>query len=87
MEQAMDYNEIKQRYPDEWILLGNPVWEETATEPLSGIVLYHSKNKKEVCYLGEPLTANYDKIALLFNRVTPRAVKHVLLGPFITFKQ
>jgi hypothetical protein len=87
MEQVIDFNEISARYPDEWVLLGNPTWEETAPDPSSGVVLYHSKDKREVCYLGKPLMAKYDSTALLFNRVTPRAVKSVLLGPFVTLKK
>ncbi|MDZ4759373.1 MAG: hypothetical protein SGJ10_14700 [Bacteroidota bacterium] len=41
---------MKKLYPDEWILLGNP--ETNDTSVLGGIALYHSKDKKEVCYIG-----------------------------------
>ena len=62
--------DIKKSYPDEWILLGNP--EEYDQDIISGVLLYHSPDKREVCYLGRPLVKEYDKVALFFNRVTPR---------------
>jgi hypothetical protein len=59
-------NKIKQQYPDEWVLLGNPTWDSYHLEVLSGIPLYHSADKREVYYLGKPLTADYDKITLIY---------------------
>ena len=57
-------NELKKLYPDEWILLGNPEMENTNV--LGGIVLYHSKDKKEVCYIGRDKTDNYDTVTIAF---------------------
>ena len=57
-------NELKKIYPDEWILLGNPEMENTNV--LGGIVLYHSKDKKEVCYIGRDKTDNYDTVTIAF---------------------
>jgi hypothetical protein len=82
MGYAMDIDDIKRNYPDEWILLGNPVRDESGLELLSGVLLYHSPDKREVCYLGKPLMANYEKTALFFNRTTSRKRDRVLLGPF-----
>lgn len=56
--------EAKIQYPDEWLLLGNPVTDNLNV--IGGILLYHSKDKKEVCYLGKDKTANYSKITLEF---------------------
>ena len=39
-------NEIKEQFPEEWVLLGNPEIEETSV--LGGIVVSHSKNKKDL---------------------------------------
>ena len=86
METAADknvgINDIKRNYPDEWILLGNPEINEQKQAILAGIVLYHSPDKREVCYLGKPLIKDYKKIALFFNRVTPRETKNVLSSIF-----
>ena len=62
--QVLTIAEIKAQYPDEWVLVGNPIIKDTKL--LNGIVLYHSKDKKEVCYLGKELTEKYDKITLAF---------------------
>ena len=71
--------DIKKNYPDEWILLGNPVRKsEQERDILSGVVLYHSRDKREVAYLGRPRTEGYDRIAHFFNRVTPRPKRAVL---------
>ena len=64
MQPILTIDEIKAQYPDQWVLVGNPVIKDTKL--LNGIVLFHSKDKKEVCYLGKNLTEGYDKITLTF---------------------
>lgn len=44
--QYFSFDELKKKYPDEWVLLGNPEMKNTSV--LGGIVLYHCKDKKEV---------------------------------------
>jgi hypothetical protein len=63
---SLSLSELKAAYPDEWILLGNPVMDANGLELLSGIPVFHSKDKKEVCYIGRDKTAGYDKITLIF---------------------
>jgi hypothetical protein len=72
MGQSINISQIKQLYPDEWVLLGNPDIDEQNQEFLAGEVIYHSPDKKEVCYLGKPMMAGYNEIALFFNRVTKK---------------
>ena len=60
----LELDELKKIYPDEWILLGDPEMENTSV--LGGIVLYHSKDKKEVCYIGRDKTANYATVTIAF---------------------
>ena len=73
MVQTLSISEIKKQYPDEWVLLGNPVMNETKFDVLSGIPIYHSKDKKEVCYMGREKTAPFDKITLIYTGTfTPR---------------
>jgi hypothetical protein len=64
-------DDIKKSYPDEWILLGDPEEDEYGKD-ISGVVLYHSPDKREVAYLGKPLAKGYDRVTWFFNRVTPR---------------
>jgi hypothetical protein len=58
------FDELKRLYPDEWVLLGDPEMENTAI--LGGIVLYHSKDKKEVCYIGRDKTEDYTTVTIAF---------------------
>ena len=78
VKQTVTIDEVKKSYPDEWILLGNPEINEQKQAILSGILLYHSPDKREVCYLGRPLTENYQTTAMFFNRVTPRKKRGVM---------
>ena len=46
MGQLLNINEIKILYPDEWVLVGNPIMDESKIDIVSGIPIYHSKDKK-----------------------------------------
>ncbi len=60
----ISFDQIKQLYPDEWVLLGNPKMRNTTV--LGGTVLYHSKDKKEVCYIGRDKTEGFSKVTIAF---------------------
>ena len=69
MAQVLNINDIKRLYPNEWVLLGNPVMDETKIDVVSGIPIFHSKDKKEVCYIGRDKTTAFDKITLIFTGI------------------
>ncbi len=56
--------ELKKKYPDEWVLLGDPEMKNTSV--LGGVQLYHSKDKKEVCYIGRDKTTDYESVTIAF---------------------
>jgi hypothetical protein len=60
----MSFDQVKELYPDEWILLGNPAMKNTTVT--GGVVLYHSKDKKEVCYIGRDKIADFPKVTIAF---------------------
>lgn len=66
MIQAVSAADLKTRYPNEWVLLGNPEWNASQTEVLAGIPIFHSKDKREVCYLGRDKTGDYTRITLFY---------------------
>lgn len=66
MELPINIAEIKARYPDEWVLLGNPIMDDNDVDVIAGIPILHSKDKKEVCYIGRDKTPAFEKITLLF---------------------
>jgi hypothetical protein len=63
-KEFLTFDEVKKMYPDEWVLLANPEMKNTTV--LGGIVLYHSKGKKEVCYIGRDMTADYSTVTIAF---------------------
>ena len=79
-------DDIKRSYPDEWILLGNPVMDEY-DRTIAGVVLYHSPDKRELAYRDKPLLKKYESTASFFNRVTPRREKrHAIVSLYSTLK-
>lgn len=66
MEISKSFSEIKNLYPNEWVLIGNPEMDEFKINLINGIPLFHSKDKKEVCYIGRDKTAKFDKITLVY---------------------
>ena len=40
--------------------------DESKIDVLSGVPIYHSKDKKEVCYIGRAKTVDFDTITLIF---------------------
>ena len=58
------FAELKRLYPDEWLLLAEPEMDNTTV--LGGVLLFHSKDKKEVCYIGKDKTAPYHRITLAY---------------------
>ena len=62
----LSITEIKKLFPDEWVLVGNPIMDDSNIDVISGIPIYHSKDKKEVCYIGRDKTSAFDKITLIF---------------------
>jgi len=78
--------DIKASYPDEWILLGNPQMDVYGQNILSGIVLYHGSDKRELSYRDKPLLKKYKHRAVFFNRMTPLPKRPVIASIFSTLK-
>ena len=57
-------DDLKQIYPDEWLLLGNPKLENTSV--MGGVVLFHSQDKKEVCYIGRDKITDIETVTIAF---------------------
>jgi len=47
MSERLTWEEIKQRYKNEWVELVDFEWDETELDPKSGVVHVHSKDRKE----------------------------------------
>ena len=45
MPEVLTITDIKKKFPDEWVLIGNP---EEINGELYGIVIFHDKDKKQL---------------------------------------
>jgi hypothetical protein len=76
---VIDIANIKKTYPDEWVLLGNPKMDESDIDVISGIPIFHSKDKKEVCYLGRDKTENYSTVTIIYTGLLRKNRKNGIL--------
>jgi len=56
MSEVLTIDEINRRYPDEWVLIGEPETDESL-EVLSGRVLYHGTDREEMIRVAQQLPA------------------------------
>ena len=66
----MSFEEMKVLYPNEWILLGNPQKEDGKV--LGGIVLFHSKDKRELAKNGSELVNKFDSATHIYTGEFPK---------------
>jgi hypothetical protein len=79
-EVVKNIEEIQSLFPEEWVLIGNPVMDKSELHVLSGVPILHSKDKKEVCYLGKSKTADFDTVTIVFTGV--KTATRALTGIF-----
>ena len=72
---TVSIDDIKLKYPEEWVLLGNPETDDSKLNVLAGVPIYHSPDKKEVCYLGRDKTKSFDKVTLIYTGSIPQGRK------------
>ena len=76
MNEMLTMAQIRAAYPDEWVLIGNPVLGEAGTvgsvvsKLQRGLVLYHSKDKREIAYKAKELTHDVDQFTCVFTGET-----------------
>lgn len=85
MGQLLNIAEIKNLYPDEWVLIGDPEMDKSELNVLSGIPVLHSKDKKEVCYLGKSKTGGFKTITIIYTGTFKPA--RTLTGIFNSYKK
>ena len=76
--EILTIEQIKAAYPDEWVLIGNPTLRDDnfvgpiIRKLISGIVLYHSKDKRELGYKAAELTKNVQETACIYTGEVPK---------------
>lgn len=76
--EILSIEQIKNQYPDEWVLIGNPkIREDNFVGPLirkilSGVVLFHSKDKRELGYKAAEIAQTVEETACIFTGEVPK---------------
>lgn len=83
--EILTIDEIKAKYPDEWVLVGNPELDSDQLNVLAGLPMLHSKDKKEICYTGRDQVKSLNTYMVIFTG-QHRAVRR-LTGIFNRIKE
>jgi hypothetical protein len=76
--ETLTIDQIRAAYPNEWVLVGNPdlgsdnVVGSVVSKLVSGIVLYHSKDKREIGYKTAQLTENMARFTCIYTGDIPQ---------------
>ncbi len=76
--QSLAIDEIKTLFPNEWVLVGNPQMREgnfvgsILQKIVSGVVLYHSKDKREIAYKTQELTQKVERFTCIYTGEIPK---------------
>ncbi len=76
--QTLSIDQIKKQYPDQWILIGNPELSEPdvngsiLSKLIRGIVLFASKDKREIAYKAFDLKKAVDTTACIYTGEIPK---------------
>jgi hypothetical protein len=70
MANSLTFEEIKAKYPNEWVLLGNPIIENTKV--LAGIPIFHAKDKRDIAAQKINWRANFEGATTIFTGEFPK---------------
>ena len=74
----LSFEKIKNLYPNEWVLIGNPelrnpeVEASIVSQLIGGVVVFHSKDKKELAYKGRDLRKGFESITCVWTGEIPK---------------
>ena len=63
-DNILDWEDIKNQYPDEWVVLGNPIFD--GMKILKGTVLAHHPDKRVASIEGGERREGFEKFTLTF---------------------
>lgn len=76
--------EIIRKFPDQWVLVGNPQLDSLDTlgsimsKLVSGVVLLHGKDKREIAQKGIEARKGYPAVTLVYTGEIPQNRKWLL---------
>ncbi len=75
---TLSIEQIKKQYPDQWILIGNPELSDPdvngsiLSKLIRGIVLFASKDKREIAYKAADFKKTVDTTACIYTGEIPK---------------
>ena len=76
--EVLSIEEIRRKYPNQWVLVGNPeinapeINGSIISKLLRGIVLYASKDKREIGFKAKDFRGTVEKTACVFTGEIPK---------------
>ena len=68
--EIISIEQMKKNYPDEWLLIGNPKKEGVSI--IEGIVIFHSKDKREIAQKSINWRENFQSAMTLYTGEMPK---------------
>lgn len=68
--QTQTIDQVKALYPDEWVLLGDPLLSGATVA--GGIVIYHSKDKQQIAYSSPNWRDHFQTAMTIFTGEQPK---------------
>ncbi len=84
LAEILTFEDIKNVYPNQWVLIGNPELDNLdtlgsiASKLLSGTVLFASADKREIGYRAKELRKNYESVTCVYTGIIPQNRKWLL---------
>ena len=82
--EILTIQQIKAQYPEQWVLVGNPVLTDPSilgsivSKLIEGVVLLASKDRREIGYKGRELREGYDSVTCVYTGLIPQNRKWLL---------
>ena len=79
MNEKLTWEEIKNRYDQEWILLDDFDWPEEEIDPHAGVVRFHAKDRTEFDKFLGSLKSGFNS-AIIFVGIPPKCADVAMTG-------
>lgn len=84
MQEVLTIDEIKARYPDKWVLVGNPelsnpdLLDAIINKLVRGVVLFVSADRRELGYKGREARQGFESVTCIYTGEMPKNRKWLL---------
>ena len=69
-EKQLSFSAIKSLYPNEWVLVGNPLLHQAGIT--EGFVVFHHTSKKAVCEFAQTIITQFEMVKIVFTGETTK---------------